>query len=178
MSSEVFKILVFIGAQQARVSYDLIDVLQVKGSAARCIKISGTGRDALDFHIAYYIGKLAAAEPEAYFHVIAADKGMDPLMQHLQAQGIQAARWNDIQDIPIIKKAPSRPLDDKLSLALEYLVRRGTQRPTKLRTLQGSIAALFSPKLEAAEVSELLDALQQQHVFLTEDTRVIYNLPD
>lgn len=107
LASEVFKIIVFVGATQVRVPYHLLGAQQAFGDRIRFIKISGNGRNALDFHIAYYLGQLAIVEPEAYFHAIAVDKGMDPLIQHLQDKGINAARWESVDDIPIVKTAPA-----------------------------------------------------------------------
>jgi len=178
LASEVFKIIVFVGATQVRVPYNLIEAVQAWGDRIRFIKISGNGRNALDFHIAYYLGELAAAEPEAYFHAIAVDKGMDPLIQHLQDKGIKAARWESVDDIPIVKTAPAAPLDDKLSLALEYLVRRGSQRPTKMETLQGLVSALFHPRLSNDETAALLAALQIQGVFHVDGSKLVYGLAD
>lgn len=178
LASEVFKIIVFVGASQTRVNYDLIEVLQAKGDAARCIKISGNGRNALDFHISYYIGKLAAAEPDAYFHVIALDKGMDPLMHHLQELGVRAARWETVHDIPMLKTPQQTSDDQKLSVVIEYLLRRGAQRPAKLPALINSIATLFSPRLAEAETQALVSALEQQGVFERDGAKLKYGLPD
>jgi len=56
--------------------------MQSLGSAAQYIKMTGTGKSALDFHIAYYIGELAVRNPNAHFHVISRDTGFDPLLTH------------------------------------------------------------------------------------------------
>jgi hypothetical protein len=54
--------------------------------------MDGNGTNALDFHIAYYIGRLAAKCPDAYFHIISKDTGFDPLIKHLKGQGISCQR--------------------------------------------------------------------------------------
>ena len=41
--------------------------MQALEDSAKYIKIAGSGKNALDFHIAYYIGELAENEPEAFF---------------------------------------------------------------------------------------------------------------
>jgi hypothetical protein len=40
------------------------------GERGEYIKVAGAGRNALDFHIAYYIGRIASQAPEAFFHII------------------------------------------------------------------------------------------------------------
>ncbi len=62
-----FKVLVFVGANQTKVSLELAAALQRMGDKAEYIKITGTGPNALDFHIAFYNGHLAAQDPTAYF---------------------------------------------------------------------------------------------------------------
>jgi len=40
------------------------------GERAQYIVLETAGSNALDFHIAYYLGVLAAADPSAFFHII------------------------------------------------------------------------------------------------------------
>ncbi|MCW5667838.1 MAG: hypothetical protein KIT35_28715 [Piscinibacter sp.] len=178
LADEHFKLLVFIGANQPRIDVDVAAAVQRLGPRADYVRISGSGRNALDFHIAYYLGRLACAEPDAYFHVIALDKGYDPLLEHLKTQGILASRWADVKDIPIVRTSGVAPTEDKLSIILAYLVRRGVQRPRTVKTLTGSVAALFQPKLQDAEVAGLLEELRRNGVFVVNGTRVTYALPE
>jgi hypothetical protein len=178
LAQPVFKVWIFVGAQQHKVKYDLIELLQRKGDDARCIKISATARNALDFHMAYYVGQLATEHPEAYFHLIAKDTGMDPLVEHLQGRGLNVSRWADVFDISIIKRRADEPEQDKLSSIIEYLVRRGAQRPATLKTLLGSIAALFSPKLSESEATALVEQLKLGGVLETSGSKIKYGLPD
>lgn len=69
---------------------------QQMGERAEYIKISGNGSNALDFHIAYYIGALASREPDAYFHIVSKDTGFDPLIAHLKTKKIFACRSKDV----------------------------------------------------------------------------------
>ena len=45
--------MVFVGANQRRVPFDMASAIQRMGDKAEYIKISGNGPNALDFHIAY-----------------------------------------------------------------------------------------------------------------------------
>lgn len=98
-----FRIKVFVGASQSKVSFDTAQVLQSFGPDAEYIQIAGNGPNALDFHIAYYIGELSATHPDATFHIISKDTGFDPLLKHLKARGIDCKRSAAITDIPHIK---------------------------------------------------------------------------
>lgn len=104
-----FKLKVFVGASQTKVSLDLAQAVQSFGSDGEYIQITGNGSNALDFHIAYYIGLLSAADPTATFHIISKDTGFDPLVKHLKARGIECKRSAAITDIPHIKSATLSP---------------------------------------------------------------------
>ncbi len=174
----VFKVWVFVGAQQAKVKFDLVDLLQSKGEDARVVRIGANGRNALDFHIAYYLGTLAKEFPEDYFHIIGNDTGLDPLLAHLRERGLNASRWADVFDIPIVKAPAATADDDKLSRIVEYLVRRGNQRPATWKTLVGSTASLFQPKLDEPATVALLEQLKENGVFEIDGSKVRYGLPD
>jgi hypothetical protein len=64
LSKHPFKVFIFCGANQTKLPYDLTVATQPLGDNARYVKISGNGRNALDFHIACYVGELATLDPQ------------------------------------------------------------------------------------------------------------------
>jgi hypothetical protein len=64
LDMEHFKVIVFVGHHQPKVPIDLAAALQKMGDRAQYVRITGDGRNALDFHIAFYIGQIAAKDPE------------------------------------------------------------------------------------------------------------------
>jgi len=62
LAAHPFKVLVFIGASQTKVPRHVAVAMQALGDRAKYVEIDGNGPNALDFHIAYYIGELALAE--------------------------------------------------------------------------------------------------------------------
>ncbi len=178
LAQPIFKVWVFVGAQQNKVKFDLVDLLQRKGGDARVIKMTSSGRNALDFHMAFYLGELASKEPSSFFHVITGDGDLDRLLEHLRERGIEAYRHGSVFDISIVKPPASTVQDEKVSRVIEYLVRRGPQRPASLKTLKGSISALFDPKLTDAEAQGLVDILVEHGVLSLQEARLIYGLPD
>jgi hypothetical protein len=100
-----FKIVVFLGTNQ-KPTWEVVNAVQPFGADGRYIKISGNGKHALDFHIAYYVGRLAAESPDAYFHIISKDTGYDPLIEHLKELKIHCKRSASISEIPILRQRP------------------------------------------------------------------------
>ena len=61
------KIIVFIGATQRRVPECTKKALDVGKFDVEYVQISGTGPNALDFHIAYHLGKISETDPRHHF---------------------------------------------------------------------------------------------------------------
>ncbi len=178
LEKEHFKVLVFVGASQTKVNYEIADSLQRLGPNARYIKICGNGPNALDFHIAYYIGQLAAADKEGFFHIISKDTGFDPLIAHLKNEKIYACRSRDVGDMPIIKAANSKSPPEKMEVVLANLKQRGPSKPRTVKTLTSTISSLFQKALPEDELGALLKALQKQGYVAVNGTRVSYSLPE
>ena len=87
--------LVFAGANQTKVPLELVAALQPFGKDAEYITISGSGRNALDFHIAFSIGELSKEDPEGCFHIISKDTGFDPLIEHARKKNIHVHRLKE-----------------------------------------------------------------------------------
>lgn len=84
--------IIFVGHQQDRVNFDLASILQPLGGRAEYVKIHGTGSNALDFHIALFIGKITQRDPNAAFVIMSNDKGYDPVISYLNASGTKIER--------------------------------------------------------------------------------------
>jgi len=96
-----FHVLVFVGVAQAKISIDVAAALQALGTGTRYIRCNGGGSNALDFHIAFYIGELATTAPHSSFHIISRDTGFDPLVKHLRARGLRVCRAASIEDLSL-----------------------------------------------------------------------------
>lgn len=64
---------------------------------------SGKGKNALDFHLSFYLGYVAAKHPDAELVVVANDKGYDSMIDHAKALGFTAKRAGF--KAPAVKKA-------------------------------------------------------------------------
>jgi len=171
-----FKVHVFVGASQTKITLDFAQSMQAFGNNARYVRISGNGSNALDFHIAYYIGRLATEDPTAYFHIISRDTGFDPLISHLKANRIFAARAKDIAEIGLLKAANSKSLPEKVDVVLANLRQRGASRPRTVRTLSSTIGSLFQKQLADRDITAILSALGEKGVLSVDGTKVSYLL--
>lgn len=175
--AEHFKVIVFIGSNQKKITFEAAEALQRMGDKAQYIKISGNGPNALDFHIAFYIGQIAATDPTAYFHIISKDTGFDPLIQHLKTKKVFAARSRDISEIPIVKVTGIKLPSERLSAVVSKLQHQGASKPRTVKTLSSTIGAIFLKQLSEQELAGLLKELQAKGYITVTETKVSYNLP-
>lgn len=171
LDHEFFKLLVFVGASQGKVPFDVAACLQRFGDRVEYIKIAGKGCDALDFHIAYYIGRLAAADPAAYFHIISKDKGYDPLVSHLRLKKIFASRSETISQIPCIRVSICK---SRIEMVLEKLRQLKAAKPKTVKALGSTIAALFPKEISDKEVSGLINQMAHKGYLTVSGTRITY----
>jgi hypothetical protein len=176
LSGGPYKIKVFLGANQSKIPIELARALQTYGPDAEYIQIDGSGKNALDFHIAYYIGRLAAETPGASFHVISKDTGFDPLIKHLRAQNISCQRSKSIADIPSDKILKSDSVADRADALIDNLVKRKAAKPRTLKTLRSTIKALFN-QLADEELDGLVEQLTERGAIRVVEGKVYYELP-
>ena len=172
-----FKVLVFVGSNQAKVPFELASAMQELGDAGQYVKIAGTGKNALDFHIAYYIGELAAKEPEAFFHIISKDSGFDPLIKHLKSKKVRVLRERDLAEIPVLRISSATSSDEKIAATVKNLAGRGHSRPRKVKTLSNTINSLFTENLDERQLAALVKELEQRNYIIVSDGNVSYKLP-
>ena len=141
------------------------------------IKIASSGSNALDFHIAFYIGQLSAREPEAYFHIVSKDTGFDPLVQHLKSKKIHVGRVKSILELPLVKIAASKSTSERVTIVIARLEKHGAARPRTLKTLASTINALFQKSLSDAEVEQIVSELAKMGVVTVNQQKVSYAFP-
>jgi hypothetical protein len=178
LAKHPFHVFVFFGMNQTKVSRDFMKSMLLLQNKTEIVEMSGNGRNALDFHIAYYLGELAAKAPDAQFHVVSKDTGFDPLIKHLQGKGIQVRREADLAEIPALRIKEATSDDEKIRAIVANLAARGQSRPRKVTTLQNTINTLFTKKLGQAELEKLVAALEKRRYITINETSVSYNLPN
>lgn len=172
-----FKVIVFVGANQTKIPFDLAAAMQALGDAGQYIKIAGTGKNALDFHIAYYVGELAAKDPNAYFHIISRNTGFDTLIKYLKARGIKIQRECDLAEIPVVRMSAATSTDDMVTAIVKNLAGRGQSRPRKVKTLSNTINSLFTEKLSEQQLDAIIEDLEQRKYIRVNTGNVSYQLP-
>lgn len=174
-----YKVKIFLGTHQSKIPVTTVRALQAFGPDAEYIQTSGSGKNAVDFHIAYYLGRLAATARDAHFHVISKDTGFDPLLGYLREQGIVCQRSISIAAIPQVPDTISRSasIAGKAKLVVENLAKRKSAKPRTLKTLRSTIKALFGIQLKEDELDLLIEELTRRGAIKIADGKVQYEPP-
>ena len=177
LSGHHFRVIVFMGAKQTKVPVVLAKAMQPFGKNADYVEVAGNGKNALDFHLAFYIGELLAKEPDACFHVISKDTGFDPLIRHLKKRRVRIWRHSDLGRIPLPGMSATTGIDRMIAKIVGNLTGRGEAKPKKLDALINTIHSLFPDCLADADLSLLIDELQKKNYIAVSEESVSYLLP-
>jgi hypothetical protein len=175
LSGRPVKIKIFLGIKQ-KIPIALAQAMQVFGPDAEYIQIDGNGSNALDFHIAYYIGQLAAENPGSSFHIVSNDTGFDPLIRHLRTKGISCQRTKAPLETTALTTPNSSLNGQKVDAVIENLAKRKAARPRTLKTLRATIKALFVNRLSEQELDSLIEELTTRGTVTVCNGKVHYGL--
>ncbi len=172
-----FKVKVFLGPNQSKIPVAVATTLQSLGSNAEYVALETAGNNALDFHVAYYIGVLSTEDPTAYFHIISKDSGFDPLIKHLKGKKIYAQRSTCVADIPYFKPSLPATPEAQIEIVVADLIRRKASKPRTQKTLLSTLHALFKKELSEQQLAQLFTSLCSRGVVKIDGTKVSYELP-
>ena len=156
-----FRVIIFVGADQKSVPFDLVTKAQKLGSRVEWQKIVGNGSNALDFFIACQLGREFEKSPRPECTVLSKDKGFDPLMRYLSENGMKCKRINSLGEIHHRVATAAAPAEEpKLRRVVEVLGKSEKRaRPRKRKTLSQCISAMFQKKISQPEVESIINVM-------------------
>jgi hypothetical protein len=166
----------FFGAAQKSVPTDFLRAALKLGERFVPIDIAGAGRNALDFHIAFYLGEYLTRNPAAHCVILSRDKGFDPLVKHLNARDYNVRRVATLeeafpalprQQLPVAARprsgagsAGKRAVVATVDNAVAWLATMDKgKRPKKRPALAAHLHSHFAGKLSAADIEQLVDRM-------------------
>lgn len=178
LGEKPFKVKVFLGANQSKLNVAFVVTIHKLGANAEYVRLASSGPNALDFHIAYYLGVLSTQEPTACFHIISKDTGFDPLLSHLKSKGVRAQRCVSIASIPFLNPPPAHsplpgkpPIDD----AVTRLSKMVTNKPRTKKALMSTLGVWF-PGYSEPQRTSLLASLRKLGIVKEEGNKVSFEL--
>ena len=192
-----FRVKVFFGAkqQEGRVPFKLLDAMLALGGNVEPIKVMRSGSNAVDMHIAYYVGRLVEKEPAAEIHIISGDTDFDPLVEYLKAHGVKCKRAKSITEIAkqaqvkvhapattrhvrTATQAVRKPHNDKLAPIIKQL-HSLSGKPATRKKLAQTVANYFrhhGGALAEGAVEQIIEDLIRMKYVSQSGTKVTYHL--
>lgn len=193
LKEEHFQVMIFLGVKNTKLSTEFVLSKEDLGERAEYIRLEKAGENALDFHIAYYLGQIALKDPSGYFHIISGDKGFDPLISHLKSIGVFSARSESIEQMPCFavntikeKKENSVPktkliksisLSENGKIAINHLIGLKASKPRKLKILKSTIHAKLGKNIASNIVDTVINELSVLKYLTIDVQNISYKLP-
>ena len=179
MGSKPVHFTLLVGAKQPRMDVALVQQLLKHADSVELVCLTSSGQNALDFALAYYVGRSAVADPTGYFHIVSKDKGFDPLIEHLRSQRIRARRHDNFCTLTFSApgKTPSTLPEAPMERALEHLKRHPDNRPKRRKPLVNHLRSLLGKTATETEALDLVMGLEKcGHLSVGEKDRVTYQV--
>jgi hypothetical protein len=185
------KILIF-AKRKDRLSFDRARILQPLGKKVEYILTKATGANALDFHIAFYIGVLLQKAPRSQVYIVSNDSGFDSLISTVnETQRLKVKRCGNIANIPGLKLKYPKEMEVEIEnipqmprlVAFEHYINKarnslhksGNARPRTITTLTRSLDVMFNHEMTEQEIQEILAEMQRDgFVNVADDGKVSY----
>lgn len=102
------------------------------GDAVTAVPISKVGKNALDFHLSFYVGYIASRNPLATLVVIANDKGYEPMLAHARDLGFAARQLGHTK--------PKRTVAAKAPAAKKTVAKKTVAKETVAKKAPAKVA--------------------------------------
>jgi hypothetical protein len=200
LKGDHFRVKVFLGPKNTKLATEFVLAMKALGDKADFIVLEAGGPNALDFHITYYLGRMIAADPSGFYHIISKDTGFDGLVSHIHKTGVFIQRSISIESMPCFAKAPAgasvvkgdpvaspaaaavampsnkKKADELVALVVANLQKRATGRPRTDKTLRSTVKTLIGATYSEKELDAVLARLQKRGFVTITSGKVVYCL--
>lgn len=160
------EIKVIVGKSQNKISIETVQLLQKFGNLLEWIKVPGQGKNALDFFVAYFLGKYVQENKFQKYQIISKDTGYDPLIEYLKRCNMNIERLINVKQA----KGNSEKQDENpdIDLVIEKIKKIQIKaRPKKRSSLISHLETALKNKKSKDEITEIVEVLFERKI-LTE----------
>ncbi|MCX6082000.1 MAG: PIN domain-containing protein [Chloroflexi bacterium] len=169
---ESFSVIIFVGLVQKTIPVELVMSAQKLGSRVEWQRVEGNGSNALDFYIACHLGRVLEKSPTQHCVVLSKDKGFDPLLRHLNKNGLKCKRINSLLELEPESTAAEEP---NYKRVLDQLGKTEKKlRPRKRTTLSTYISFMFQNNIPQADVDRIIDIFFANKLISEANNRITY----
>jgi hypothetical protein len=170
------KIVIFVGKSQNKVPMNLVKEID-SFTRHDWVQISGDGKNNLDFHLAFEMGRLLEeTERDAEFIVLSKDHGYDALIDYIRATHEKPCRRvNNLSELPLSKVKALTSLHTPE--VLDNLRKIDPKKlPRTLKTLRKHVESAFKDKFDSKELDAVIEELFTKDMIYEVQNRINYRL--
>lgn len=204
IGNKAVSLTLLLGAKQ-KVEGAVVEKLMAHASSVHLVRLGSSGKNALDFVLAYYVGRVAITDPTGFIHILSKDTGFDPLIEHLRSRNINARRHEDSTTLtfsepsavkaPVVAKVPApavakpkavakppatptpKPAKDLHARFLALAKKNPKNLPKTREALAHHLNTMAGKEAKANEVGKLINRLAADGVLgIDEKDAITYNL--
>ena len=167
---------IFVGKSQNKIPFALVEKAQAFGDRLVWVKIAGDGKNNLDFHLAFELGRLCERmDKEIELIVLSKDSGYDSLIRYVNEIGIKTRRIaNPAELSDSTKQLPTSNFTNYIANNLRKIDNQ--KRPRTRRTLKKHIESLLREKAGANEIDAIFEEMFIKGFLSEVNNRLKYNI--
>jgi hypothetical protein len=170
-----WKVCIFTGTSQSKIPISLVASAQELGDRLSWIQIDGNGPNALDFHIAYYLGAGIAENPTDEYYILSKDRGFDPLVKHVAKGKTICKRIASIGEIAYTRRAKEPDaIYGKVVTNLKK-IEKG-RRPRNRKTLRQHVKSLIGRAHSEEKLNRTIEQLFASKLVVEENGKLTYRI--
>ena len=197
-------VVLVLGERHKKLPVELVKQLLKYPAQVRLVEAGLSGRNALDFVLAYLIGVQSTTDRAGHFHILSRDKGFNALIEHLKKNDVLADRHESFGKIPILAdsaqkarlspasskstaadKSPKRkrsitpvsPSPDLSQKTVDWFTTNTLNRPKTEKKLLSHIYTHFGKRLSTKELDTMVrELITRGAIEISPQGKVIYKI--
>ncbi len=159
LDPDIVDVWFFVGKSQNKIPFELVESTQSFGSALRWIKIEGNGKNNLDFHMVFELGRLSMEkENTGEIYLLSKDKGFDSVVQYSNRLGLKVKRIVNLSQMPASdQRSPKSNHTDAVVINLSKIP--APRRPRTKLSLETHLKNTFSGRMDEKDIETIMEQL-------------------
>lgn len=172
----------FFGPHNKKLDVEVVEVLLENAQTVRLVRSPKSGKNALDFVLAYHLGQAVQGDPKGYFHIVSKDAGFDALVELLKSKQVKVKRHADWSSLnfngpskPVVEPqvAKVKALSGEAEKLLADLTKVVASRPKRRKGLVGRATSVLGKRSTVAKCEAIVEELVKAGKLAIDEKNVV-----